>query len=147
MIPTPPRLFWFGKCSRESVGYGHYRILGPQLHHAYSIDSWSPRHIPPTLLISAMYLFAFHAFLQIGEIAVSSEVIQFSQVRLADTLCITFRQYKHYCGRPVTLSFPSHTGLFCPVTAAVLQREKAGSLIFIPWWLPGLKAILSREPS
>ncbi len=74
------------------------------------------------LLVSAMYLLSFHAFLRIGEIAVpsstkASEVVQLSQIQLQDNLCITFRKYKRYSGPPVILSIPPYQGLFCPIKA------------------------------
>ena len=60
------------------------------------------------MLISAMYLFIFHAFLRIGEIVVSSEnqkttVLHVHQVTISLTECIVvFYTYKHYNG-PVSL--------------------------------------------
>ena len=62
-----------------------------------------------SVLISSMYLLAFHAFLRIGEIAVTSvrnfrKVLQVHQVTVNQNECvIVFHSYKHYQGPPASL--------------------------------------------
>ncbi len=108
------------------------------------------------LLISAMYLLAFHAFLRIGEIAVSSpsriaDVIQLSQVSLSDTLCITFKKYKHHSGPPVVIAVPKHSGLFCPVQALAnylsFRSSQPGPLFMFPDGAPVSKSFFQKNLS
>ena len=73
-------------------------------------------------LLSSMYLQAFHAFLRIGEIVVTSAskidtVLQIHQISIEENKCtIVFYAYKHYKGQPVTLVIYASDGSdFCPV--------------------------------
>ncbi len=126
------------------------------LHRLVESTSKTTDSLYIRLLIYAIYLLAFHAFLRIGEIVVTSpsktsEVIQFHQVVLSDTLCITFRKYKHYSGPPVTLSIPPHPGLFCPVAAVAnylsYRGTGSGPLFAFPDGSPVSKQFFQRHLS
>jgi hypothetical protein len=76
-----------------------------------------------SLLMSAMYLLAFHAFLRIGEITVNSSkssnpnLIQFHQIAIHDDQAIlTFSAFKHHHGPPVILAIQPQHSPYCPVS-------------------------------
>ena len=78
-----------------------------------------------------MYLLAFHGFLRIGEIVVSSArnssvVLQVNQVTVNQTECvIVFHSYKHYQGHPVSLVIsPGADVDFCPLFVTPCPFEK-----------------------
>ena len=65
-----------------------------------------------------MFNVAFFAFLRPGEMTNSVHNLQFKQVQVIDNcLHVTFLSFKHYHGRPVTLTIQPQRGQVCPVTA------------------------------
>ena len=109
-----------------------------------------------SILTSAMYLLAFHAFLRIGEIAVtstakSSNVLQVSQLAITSSGCtVVFYAYKHYQGPPVTLAIPAHTDpLCCPVKAMrmylALRGNSPGPLFVFPGGTPVSKSFFGGQ--
>ena len=101
-----------------------------------------------------MYLLAFHGFLRIGEIVVSSVrksyvVLQVDQVTVNQSECvIVFHSYKHYQGHPVSLVIsPSADADFCSVK--YMQRYSCyevrlqGRCLFfqVDLLLPGLSSL------
>jgi len=109
-----------------------------------------------SILTSAMYLLAFHAFLRIGEIAVTStaksnNVLQVSQLAITSSGCtVVFYAYKHYQGPPVTLAIPAHTDpLFCPVKAMrmylALRGNSPGPLFVFPGGTPVSKSFFGEQ--
>lgn len=108
------------------------------------------------VMIAAMYLLAFHAFLRIGEIAVTSatqstRVLQFNQLSLtADKCTIVFHSYKLYQGPPVSLVISAHTdSSFCPVKAIrsylAVRQNSPGPLFVFPGGTPVAKAFFGEQ--
>ena len=108
------------------------------------------------LLISSMYLFAFHAFLRIGEIAVSSvnkmhSVLQVHQVTVNQNDCIiVFYSYKHYQGPPVSLLISAaESPKFCPVRFIrlylLLRGSAPGPLFIFPCGSPVTRTFFSEH--
>ena len=96
-----------------------------------------------SVLMSAIYLLAFYAFLRIGEIIPSSQsttgdVLQLDQVEVdAAHLTILFRSFKHHHGPPVTLLVSAQDNpKFCPVRLMkcylVLRGSQPGPLFVFP---------------
>ena len=94
-------------------------------------------------MLSSTYLLAFHAFLRIGEIVVSSldkahSVLQLDQVTVSSKECVAiFHSYKHYQGPPVSLVISNIKGsLFCPVqhmkSYLLLRGASSGPLYCFP---------------
>ena len=94
-----------------------------------------------------MYLLAFHGFLRIGEIVVSSVrkayvVLQVDQVTVNQSECvIVFHSYKHYQGHPESLVIsPSADADFCPVKYMqrylALRGSAPGPLFVFPGGSP-----------
>ena len=70
------------------------------------------------ILYKCMFNVAFFAFLRPGEMTSSVHNLQFQQVQvIKNCLHVTFLSFKHYHGRPVTLSIQPQRGQVCPVTA------------------------------
>ena len=108
------------------------------------------------VLISAMYLLAFHAFLRIGEIAVTSTaqsscVLQLNQISLSSDKCtVVFHSYKHYQGPPVYLVIPAHAdSSFCPIKAVraylAVRRNAPGPLFIFPGGAPVTKTFFGDQ--
>ena len=108
------------------------------------------------ILLSAMYLLAFHAFLRIGEIAGASTahcdtVLQVSQLELTSHDCtVVFHSYKHYHGPPVTLAISAHpNSAFCPVLTMrsylTLRGKSQGPLFIFPGGAPVTKSFFSSQ--
>ena len=74
-----------------------------------------------SLLLTAMFLLAFHAFLRISEFALpssgkSDHILQLSNISIhPDEVLIQFNSFKHHRGHPVSISVPSHVSYYCPV--------------------------------
>ena len=86
-------------------------------------------------LVCSMYLLAFHGFLRIGEIVVSSVrkayvALQVDQVTVNQSECvIVFHSYKNYQGHPVSLVISrSADAHFCPVK--YMQRYPVPLFVF-----------------
>ena len=103
-----------------------------------------------------MYLLAFHGFLWIGEIVVSSvrksyAVLQVDQVRVNQSKCvIVFHSYKHYQGHPVSLVIsPSADADFCPVKyiqrCLSLRGSAPGPLFVFPGGSPVTRAFFTEN--
>ena len=108
------------------------------------------------ILISAMFLFAFHAFLRIGEIVVTSAnqqntVLQVHQVTINLTECVVvFYTYKHYQGPPVSLVISANeSSEFCPVRYMRLYLSLRGSapgpLFILPGGSPVTRSFFSEH--
>lgn len=108
------------------------------------------------VLTTAMYLLAFHAFLRIGEIAVTSaaqsiRVLQMSQLSITKEQCtIVFQSYKHYQGPPVSLVISAHTDSpFCPVKAMrtylAVRKNSPGPLFIFPGGTPVTKSFFGDQ--
>ena len=96
-----------------------------------------------SVLMSAIFLLAFYAFLCIGEIIPSSQsttgdVLQLDQVEVdAAHLTILFRSFKHHHGPPLTLLVSAQDNpKFCPVRLMkcylVLRGSQPGPLFVFP---------------
>ncbi|KAK2184445.1 hypothetical protein NP493_265g00002 [Ridgeia piscesae] len=93
-----------------------------------------------------MYLLAFHAFLRIGEIAVTSTaqsscVLQLNQISLSSDKCtVVFHSYEHYQGPPVS---------FCPIKAIraylAVRRNAPGPLFIFPGGTPVAKPFFGDQ--
>ena len=108
------------------------------------------------VLTAGMYLLAFHAFLRIGEIAVTStaqrgQVLQVSQLTVTSSGCtVVLYAYKHYAGPPVTLAIPVHTeSPCCPVQAMraylALRGLSPGPLFIFPGGAPVTKSFFTTQ--
>lgn len=108
------------------------------------------------VLTAAMYLLAFHAFLRIGEIAVtkasqSNSVLQLNQLSVNTEECtVVFHSYKHYQGPPVSLVISAHAGSpFCPVQAIksylAVRRNSPGPLFIFPGGTPVSKSFFGDQ--
>ena len=108
------------------------------------------------ILLSAMYLLAFHAFLRIGELAVASTahcdtVLQVSQLELTShDFTVVFYSYKHYHGPPVTLAISAHpNSAFCPVMTMrsylTLRGKSQGPLFIFPGGAPVTKSFFNSQ--
>lgn len=67
-------------------------------------------------MFKAMLSISFFACLRPGEVTNSINNIDFSQVTCTtESVNITFCTFKHYHGRPITISVSSQRGIICPV--------------------------------
>ena len=109
-----------------------------------------------TVLTAAMYLLAFHAFLRIGEIAVTtgtqaSKVLQLNQFSITNTDCtVVFHTFKHYQGPPVTLFISAlASSPFCPVQAMktylAVRTKSPGPLFMFPGGIPVSKSFFGDQ--
>ena len=79
-------------------------------------------------LTTAMYLLAFHAFLKIGEIAVTSaaqpnSVLQLNQLAITTEECtVVFHSYKHYQGPPA--GYEKWKVVFALTNGLAMHREE-----------------------
>ena len=107
-------------------------------------------------LVCSMYLLAFHGFLRIGEIVVSSVrkayvVLQVDQVTVNQSECvIVFHSYKHYQGHPVSLVIsPSADADFCPVKYMqrylALRGSAPGPLFVFPGGSPVTRSFFTEN--
>ena len=107
-------------------------------------------------LVCSMYLLAFHGFLRIGEIVVSSArnssvVLQVDQVTVNQTECvIVFHSYKHYQGHPVSLVIsPGADVDFCPVKYMQrylsLRGSAPGPLFVFPGGSPVTRSFFTNN--
>ena len=103
-----------------------------------------------------MYLLAFHAYLRIGEFAVttgaqSNSVLQLNQLPVTNTDCtVVFHSYKHYQGPPVSLVISAHSGSpFCPVQAMksylAVKQNSPGPLFMFPRGTPVSKSFFGDQ--
>ena len=103
-----------------------------------------------------MCIFAFHAFLRIGEIVFSSAnqkntVLQVHQVTLSLTECVVaFYTCKHYHGPPVSLVISAdESSEFCPVISMrlylLLRGEAPGPLFILPVSSPVTRSFFRRH--
>lgn len=92
------------------------------------------------VLITAMYLLAFHGFLRISELAVSSannHVLCLSNVVLHDTsIVVKFSSFKHHKGHPHSIVISGTSDPLCPVVALTryvqLRGSQPGPLFLFP---------------
>jgi hypothetical protein len=69
-------------------------------------------------MLKAMYLCMFHAFLRVGEVTLSPNVVLFQQVQFTPQgFSITFSKFKHHKGPPVVVHVPSSQSPMCPRAA------------------------------
>ena len=66
---------------------------------------------------AAMLALSFHSFLRPGEITSSPHNLMFANVSVSDSsLFLTFHQFKHHIGEPVTIQTRAYGGATCPVS-------------------------------
>jgi hypothetical protein len=88
-------------------------------------------------MLKAMYLFMFHAFLRVGEVTQSINVITFDNVTVhQDRLTIRFIKFKHHTGPTVSIDVPSSNSPYCPVKAihdyTLVRGSSPGPMFLLP---------------
>ena len=101
----------------------------------------SCEHVTPSsyhaIMLKAMYLFMFHAFLRVGEVTQSINVITFDNVTVhQDRLTIRFIKFKHHTGPTVSIDVPSSNSPYCPVKAihdyTLVRGSSPGPMFLLP---------------
>ena len=81
-----------------------------------------------TYLFKCMLVLGFFGFLRPGEMTESCHNIPFEQVVITQKQVeITFKTFKHYHGRPITICIKSQQNSLCPVACALKYLEIRGS--------------------
>jgi site-specific recombinase XerD len=94
----------------------------------------SPYHCA---MFKAMYTLMFHAFLRIGEVTQSPNVLQLQNIEVnTQGVTVTFVKFKHHKGPPVYLHIPPAHSMVCPckqVTKFLKWRgNRPGPLFIFP---------------
>ena len=80
------------------------------------------------VMLRAMMSLSFYAFLRPGEVTQSPNNLMFSNIQIHDSqLVLTFVNFKHHVGKPVTLSIPAQQGPTCPVMAIKSYISERGN--------------------
>ena len=70
------------------------------------------------IMLGAMYLLMFHAFLRVGEVTQSRNVLMLKNLVVnPQTITVTFVKFKHHTGPPVSIEVQASNTKFCPVNA------------------------------
>lgn len=93
-----------------------------------------------SVMLKAMYLLAFHAFLRISELAVAKtdkHVLKFNNISLTKShLTISFDSFKHHKGDPCSIAIPRTASQFCPAahieSYLSLRGSRQGPLFLFP---------------
>ena len=91
------------------------------------------------VMFKAMFLLAFHAFLRVGELTLSSNnisnVLQVNNLKLVyksglvQGMYVTFVNFKHSKNKPFSLYIAKQKHNFCPVTAVAEYLKNASKNI------------------
>lgn len=94
-------------------------------------------------MFRAMFILMFHAFLRIGEVTLSPNNVQFSQITVTSTsVSITFFKFKHHLSSPVTLVIPANYSKYCPVSIVNRFIQRRGTSNGPFFCLPGFHPVL-----
>jgi site-specific recombinase XerC len=90
-----------------------------------------------SVMLKAMFTLMFHAFLRIGEVTQSPNVLQRRDIEVNERgITVTFTKFKHHKGPPVYLHIPRSQSSVCPmkhVTKFIKGRgNRPGPLFIFP---------------
>ena len=78
-------------------------------------------------LFRAMCSLMFHAFMRIGEVTLSPNMVMFHQVSISQrSLSVTFHKFKHHVGPPIVITVTANQSKYCPVGLAQQYCSRRG---------------------
>ena len=103
--------------------------ITPNMLSAILVSSYSTATTAyERVLMPAMFVTMFHAFMRIGEVTHSPHNIQYHQVVLSlNAVSITFVSFKHHHGQPITIDIPAASHNNCPVKILASYIQTRGS--------------------